>query len=241
MSFQTRTSAKQFMWHQGFNHNLTKLREYFLCTDIFICGPHNPVRPLPQMNVWPCLWSTDDLQSLGMPGRSSANQDRIKALERQLNIELRVKQGAENMIPAYANGLTKVLNVYLCDCKSIRLSIDMSVLISPSIHLSVLQDKKLLQSAQQMLQDSKTKIDIIRMQIRKAMQANEQTDDTQGMSHRYRHALSVWAFISLTWSSTSLTSLFLCLSGGSLISYSQTSSALVLSCSSGLLNSDIVI
>ncbi len=141
MSFQTRIWVKQFMWHQGFNHNLTKLREYFLCTDIFIRSPHNPVRPLPQMNVWPCLWSTDDLQSLGTPGRSSANQDRIKALERQLNIELRVKQGAENMIPAYANGVTKVLNVYLCDCKSIRLSIDMSVLISPSIHLSVLQDK----------------------------------------------------------------------------------------------------
>ncbi|KAF4116431.1 serine/threonine-protein kinase N1b isoform X1 [Onychostoma macrolepis] len=92
--------------------------------------------------------SKDDLQSLGIPGRSSANQDRIKALERQLNIELKVKQGAENMIPIYANGLTK--------------------------------DKKLLQSAQQMLQDSKTKIDIIRMQIRKAMQATEQTDDIQG-------------------------------------------------------------
>uniref|UniRef100_A0A672RRG9 protein kinase C n=1 Tax=Sinocyclocheilus grahami TaxID=75366 RepID=A0A672RRG9_SINGR len=90
----------------------------------------------------------DDLQSLGTPGRSSANQDRIKALERQLNIELKVKQGAENMIPIYANGVTK--------------------------------DKKLLQSAQQMLQDSKTKIDIIRMQIRKAMQATEQTDDIQG-------------------------------------------------------------
>uniref|UniRef100_A0A9J7X8X1 protein kinase C n=1 Tax=Cyprinus carpio carpio TaxID=630221 RepID=A0A9J7X8X1_CYPCA len=72
----------------------------------------------------------------------------IKALERQLNIELKVKQGAENMIPIYANGVTK--------------------------------DKKLLQSAQQMLQDSKTKIDIIRMQIRKAMQATEQTDDIQG-------------------------------------------------------------
>lgn len=42
------------------------------------------------------------------------------------------------------------------------------------------QDKKMLQTAQQMLQDSKTKIDIIRMQIRKAMQANEQSDDTQG-------------------------------------------------------------
>ncbi|KAL1278967.1 hypothetical protein QQF64_025640 [Cirrhinus molitorella] len=91
--------------------------------------------------------SKDDIQTLGTPGRSSANQDRIKALERQLNIELKVKQGAENMIPIYANGVTK--------------------------------DKKLLHSAQQMLQDSKTKIDIIRMQIRKAMQATEQTEDTQ--------------------------------------------------------------
>uniref|UniRef100_A0AAY4BBP0 protein kinase C n=1 Tax=Denticeps clupeoides TaxID=299321 RepID=A0AAY4BBP0_9TELE len=75
-------------------------------------------------------------------------RDRIAALERQLNIELKVKQGAENMIPIYANGPTK--------------------------------DKKLLQTAQQMLQDSKTKIDIIRMQIRKAMQATEQTEETQG-------------------------------------------------------------
>uniref|UniRef100_A0AAR2LHI0 protein kinase C n=1 Tax=Pygocentrus nattereri TaxID=42514 RepID=A0AAR2LHI0_PYGNA len=90
----------------------------------------------------------NDLQSVGTPGRSSANQDRITALQRQLNIELKVKQGAENMIPIYANGATK--------------------------------DKKLLQTAQQMLQDSKTKIDIIRMQIRKAMQATEHTDDSQG-------------------------------------------------------------
>ncbi|KAM9844157.1 serine/threonine-protein kinase N1b isoform 2-T2 [Aulostomus maculatus] len=79
--------------------------------------------------------------------RSSANQHRIAALERQLNIELKVKQGAENMIPIYANGATK--------------------------------DKKLLQTTQQMLQDSKTKIDIIRMQIRKAMQATEQSEDNQ--------------------------------------------------------------
>uniref|UniRef100_A0A3P8RPL0 protein kinase C n=1 Tax=Amphiprion percula TaxID=161767 RepID=A0A3P8RPL0_AMPPE len=43
-----------------------------------------------------------------------------------------------------------------------------------------LQDKKMLQTAQQMLQDSKTKIDIIRMQIRKAVQATEHNDDTQG-------------------------------------------------------------
>ncbi|XP_034157468.2 serine/threonine-protein kinase N1b isoform X2 [Pangasianodon hypophthalmus] len=90
----------------------------------------------------------DDLPQSGTVGRSSANQERIMALERQLNIELKVKQGAENMIPIYANGATK--------------------------------DKKLLQATQQMLQDSKTKIDIIRMQIHKAKQATEHTGDTQG-------------------------------------------------------------
>lgn len=42
----------------------------------------------------------------------------------------------------------------------------------------------MLQTAQQMLQDSKTKIDIIRMQIRKAVQATEHTEDTQGASYR---------------------------------------------------------
>uniref|UniRef100_A0A673CWW9 protein kinase C n=1 Tax=Sphaeramia orbicularis TaxID=375764 RepID=A0A673CWW9_9TELE len=77
-------------------------------------------------------------QSPGAESRTSAHKERIAALERQLNIELKVKQGVENMIPIYANGSTK--------------------------------DKKMLQTAQQMLQDSKTKIDIIRMQIRKAVQ-----------------------------------------------------------------------
>lgn len=48
-----------------------------------------------------------------------------------------------------------------------------------SVSLLTLKDKKLLQTAQQMLQDSKTKIDIIRMQIRKAMQATEQSEDNQ--------------------------------------------------------------
>ncbi|KAK6300470.1 hypothetical protein J4Q44_G00285680 [Coregonus suidteri] len=90
----------------------------------------------------------DPPQSPGSESRSSASQYRIAALERQLNIELKVKQGAENMIPIYANGSTK--------------------------------DKKMLQTAQQMLQDSKTKIDIIRMQIRKNVQASEHTEDTQG-------------------------------------------------------------
>ncbi len=87
---------------------------------------------------------------------------------------------------------------------SIYLSIYLTV---SSIHLSVLQDKKLLQSAQQMLQDNKTKIDIIRMQIRKAMQATEQTEDTQGITATDMFCLShsdKWAFISLTWSQSSL-------------------------------------
>uniref|UniRef100_A0A3Q1GV54 Protein kinase N1a n=1 Tax=Acanthochromis polyacanthus TaxID=80966 RepID=A0A3Q1GV54_9TELE len=88
-------------------------------------------------------------QSPGAESRTSAHKERIAALERQLNIELKVKQGVENMIPIYANGSTK--------------------------------DKKMLQTAQQMLQDSKTKIDIIRMQIRKAVQATEHNDDTQDL------------------------------------------------------------
>uniref|UniRef100_A0A8C2ZTX6 protein kinase C n=1 Tax=Cyclopterus lumpus TaxID=8103 RepID=A0A8C2ZTX6_CYCLU len=87
-------------------------------------------------------------QSPGAESRTSAHKQRIAALERQLKIELKVKQGVENMIPIYANGSTK--------------------------------DKKMLQTAQQMQQDSKTKIDIIRMQIRKAVQATEHNDDTQG-------------------------------------------------------------
>ncbi|XP_013860462.1 serine/threonine-protein kinase N1 [Austrofundulus limnaeus] len=87
-------------------------------------------------------------RSPGAESRTSAHKERIAALERQLNIELKVKQGVENMIPIYANGSTK--------------------------------DKKMLQTAQQMLQDSKTKIDIIRMQIRKAVQATEHNEDTQG-------------------------------------------------------------
>uniref|UniRef100_A0A3Q3F355 protein kinase C n=1 Tax=Labrus bergylta TaxID=56723 RepID=A0A3Q3F355_9LABR len=91
-------------------------------------------------------------QSPGAASRTSAHKDRIAALERQLNIELKVKQGVENMIPIYSNGSTK--------------------------------DKKMLQTAQQMLQDSKTKIDIIRMQIRKAVQATEHNDDTQGECER---------------------------------------------------------
>uniref|UniRef100_A0A4W6FI16 protein kinase C n=1 Tax=Lates calcarifer TaxID=8187 RepID=A0A4W6FI16_LATCA len=69
------------------------------------------------------------------------SSSRLAALKRQNDIELKVKQGAENMIQMYSNGPSK--------------------------------DRKLLATAQQMLQDSKTKIEFIRMQILKASQANE--------------------------------------------------------------------
>nr|XP_023672451.1 serine/threonine-protein kinase N2 isoform X2 [Paramormyrops kingsleyae] len=73
--------------------------------------------------------------------RTCTSNSRLAALKRQNNIELKVKQGAENMIQMYSNGSSK--------------------------------DRKLLATAQQMLQDSKMKIEFIRMQILKASQTNE--------------------------------------------------------------------
>ncbi|XP_057713382.1 serine/threonine-protein kinase N2 isoform X2 [Corythoichthys intestinalis] len=73
--------------------------------------------------------------------RTCASSGRLAALKRQNDIELKVKQGAENMIQMYSNGPSK--------------------------------DRKLLATAQQLLQDSKMKIEFIRMQILKASQSNE--------------------------------------------------------------------
>lgn len=90
----------------------------------------------------------------GGPACLATNLSRVAGLEKQLAIELKVRQGAENMIQTYSNGSTK--------------------------------DRKLLLTAQQMLQDSKTKIDIIRMQLRRALQQAGQLesqgapDDAQG-------------------------------------------------------------
>ncbi|XP_055099983.2 serine/threonine-protein kinase N2-like isoform X1 [Symphalangus syndactylus] len=73
--------------------------------------------------------------------RCSTSNNRLKALQKQLDIELKVKQDAENMIQMYSNGSSK--------------------------------DRKLHGIAQQLLQDSKTKIEVIRMQILQAVQTNE--------------------------------------------------------------------
>uniref|UniRef100_A0A3P9IZ09 protein kinase C n=1 Tax=Oryzias latipes TaxID=8090 RepID=A0A3P9IZ09_ORYLA len=78
--------------------------------------------------------------------RMTSSSSRLAALKRQNDIELKVKQGAENMIHMYSNGSSK--------------------------------DRKLLATAQQMLQDSKTKIEFIRMQILKASQETELSFET---------------------------------------------------------------
>ncbi|KAF4073034.1 hypothetical protein AMELA_G00254220 [Ameiurus melas] len=79
----------------------------------------------------PCHWE-DSTSPLG---------SRIRTLRKQLNMELKVKQGAENIIQMYAS----------CSVK----------------------DRKMLSTAQQMLQDSRTKIELLRMQIVKVTQARE--------------------------------------------------------------------
>lgn len=66
---------------------------------------------------------------------------RIRTLKKQLTMETKVKQGADNMIQTYTNSSVK--------------------------------DRKMLSTAQQMLQDSRTKIELLRMQIIKVSQARD--------------------------------------------------------------------
>uniref|UniRef100_A0A672LJ73 protein kinase C n=1 Tax=Sinocyclocheilus grahami TaxID=75366 RepID=A0A672LJ73_SINGR len=71
---------------------------------------------------------------------------RVRTLKKQLTMELKVKQGAENIIQTYTNSSVK--------------------------------DRKMLSTAQQMLQDSKTKIELLRMQIVKVTQARDGERET---------------------------------------------------------------
>ncbi|KAK3605853.1 hypothetical protein CHS0354_017757 [Potamilus streckersoni] len=70
---------------------------------------------------------------------------RLNSLQKQLDIELKVKQGAENMITMYSTGSSR--------------------------------DKKLMAEAQQMLADAKTKIEILKMQLRKIAQDSSTNED----------------------------------------------------------------
>uniref|UniRef100_A0A672KFQ7 protein kinase C n=1 Tax=Sinocyclocheilus grahami TaxID=75366 RepID=A0A672KFQ7_SINGR len=98
---------------------------------------------LQELNAHIVVKDPEDLL-LGMT-RTCTISSRLAALKKQNDIELKVKQGAENMIQMYSNGSSK--------------------------------DRKLLATAQQMLQDSKTKIEFIRMQILKASQTSELSFD----------------------------------------------------------------
>uniref|UniRef100_A0A6I8N164 Serine/threonine-protein kinase N3 n=1 Tax=Ornithorhynchus anatinus TaxID=9258 RepID=A0A6I8N164_ORNAN len=90
-------------------------------------------------------WSLRELNArILLPDRAENRDDpcrweekpvarRVEALRKQLQVELKVKQGAENMIQMYANGTPK--------------------------------ERKLVATAQQMLGDSKLKVELLRMQI----------------------------------------------------------------------------
>uniref|UniRef100_A0AAQ5XHA3 Protein kinase C n=1 Tax=Amphiprion ocellaris TaxID=80972 RepID=A0AAQ5XHA3_AMPOC len=76
----------------------------------------------------------------------------VRTLKKQLTMESKVKQGADNMIQTYTNSSVK--------------------------------DRKMLSLAQQMLQDSRTKMELLRMQIIKVSQArDEERDGTRGKSY----------------------------------------------------------
>ncbi|XP_059213988.1 serine/threonine-protein kinase N2 [Centropristis striata] len=79
---------------------------------------------------------------------SSPVASRVRTLKKQLTMETKVKQGAENMIQTYSNSSVK--------------------------------DRKMMTTAQQMLQDSRTKIELLRMQIIKVSQARDERDGSQG-------------------------------------------------------------
>uniref|UniRef100_A0A8C9EW89 protein kinase C n=1 Tax=Pavo cristatus TaxID=9049 RepID=A0A8C9EW89_PAVCR len=84
----------------------------------------------------PCLWERNP----------DPMARKVEALKKQLHVEMKVKQGAENMIQMYSSATSK--------------------------------ERKLLATAKQMLQDSKTKIEIIRMHIVKVSQSAGGMDDT---------------------------------------------------------------
>ncbi|NWX06545.1 PKN2 kinase, partial [Caloenas nicobarica] len=82
----------------------------------------------------PCLWERNP----------DPMARKVEALKKQLHVEMKVKQGAENMIQMYSTS----------------------------------KERKLLATAQQMLRDSKTKIEIIRMHIVKVSQSAGGMEDT---------------------------------------------------------------
>merc|ERR1711973_356313 len=105
-----------------------------LDSQLLVTQGNLPTSPLVDAILSPGVPNTpgDDMESL------SAAEQRLFHLQRQLDIEMKVKQGAENMLNQYSS--TK--------------------------------DKKLLVEAEELLQDSKAKIEYLKMKILKTKQTN---------------------------------------------------------------------
>uniref|UniRef100_A0A671Y8Z5 protein kinase C n=1 Tax=Sparus aurata TaxID=8175 RepID=A0A671Y8Z5_SPAAU len=90
-------------------------------------------------------WQLQELNARSMATEkdkvTSPLASRLRTLKKQLTMETKVKQGADNMIQTYTNSSVK--------------------------------DRKMLSTAQQMFQDSRTKIELLRMQIVKVSQARD--------------------------------------------------------------------
>uniref|UniRef100_A0A8C1T6S9 protein kinase C n=1 Tax=Cyprinus carpio TaxID=7962 RepID=A0A8C1T6S9_CYPCA len=131
---------------------------------------------------------SSDFSDSSVQQRLDEQRERIR---REIRKELKIKEGAENLRRATTDkrnaqqveSQLRSSNRRLDSLHAQLQELDAHIVVKgtdDSRIIGVLTDKKMLQTAQQMLQDSKTKIDIIRMQIRKAVQAYEHDDDAQG-------------------------------------------------------------
>uniref|UniRef100_A0A8C1T642 protein kinase C n=1 Tax=Cyprinus carpio TaxID=7962 RepID=A0A8C1T642_CYPCA len=132
---------------------------------------------------------SSDFSDSSVQQRLDEQRERIR---REIRKELKIKEGAENLRRATTDKRNAQQVESQLRSSNRRLDSLHAQLQELDAHIVVkgtddsrgewtqTPDKKMLQTAQQMLQDSKTKIDIIRMQIRKAVQAYEHDDDAQG-------------------------------------------------------------
>uniref|UniRef100_A0AAQ5Z5S8 protein kinase C n=1 Tax=Amphiprion ocellaris TaxID=80972 RepID=A0AAQ5Z5S8_AMPOC len=109
------------------------------------------------------LWQLQELNARAIHSAESCQWEevtsplasRVRTLKKQLTMESKVKQGADNMIQTYTNSSVK--------------------------------DRKMLSLAQQMLQDSRTKMELLRMQIIKVSQARDEDPLEQHVAELMHH------------------------------------------------------
>lgn len=122
---------------------LQELESQIILTQGQSAVPSHPTTPPSTNNGHDApLSPVSGMSAPSQEGCGFASDLRLLSLEKQLNIELKVKQGAENMIQSLTSGHSR--------------------------------DKKLLAEAQQMLADSRAKIEFLRMRILKVKQNRQQ-------------------------------------------------------------------